>query len=222
MVIRTLKRFCLETVLFHQLGVNMRICLCGVKYYASAQMLDFLDLAKKLLVSKSKTHFVSYGISRWALNSLLLASVLLFCFNGVALACFGPKLFVAAGQSPEEETLFALVTLYVEEKTGVESNRVIVERDDPLALIAEDKADLVFTVLEQQGDTTVFVLDGLPALVTGKRPVEDLQFTTVLPAIKKLQRVITGDEVMSLIRQVKDGGSAMAVVRKYFMERRLI
>ena len=49
--------------------------------------------------------------------SVLFASVLLFCFNGVALACFGPKLFVAAGQSPEEETLFALVTLYVEEKT---------------------------------------------------------------------------------------------------------
>jgi len=35
-----------ETALFRNLGVNLRICLCGVKCYASAQMLDFLDLAK--------------------------------------------------------------------------------------------------------------------------------------------------------------------------------
>ncbi len=38
--------FCPESALFHQLGVNLRIRLCGVKYYASAQILDFLDLAK--------------------------------------------------------------------------------------------------------------------------------------------------------------------------------
>lgn len=157
-----------------------------------------------------------------ALKSALLASVLLFCFHGVALACFGPKLFVAAGQSVEDETLFALVTLYVVEKTGVESNRVVIERDDPLALITEDKADLVFAIMEQSDDKTVFALDGLPALVTGKRPVEDLQFTTVLPAIRKLQRVVSRDEVSTLIEQVRDGGSAMAVVRKFFMERRLI
>ena len=156
------------------------------------------------------------------LTNWFLLYVLLLCLASNALACFGPKLFVAAGESPEEETLFALVTLYVEEKTGVESNRVVVERNDPLALIREDKADLVFAVLDQNGDDTVFVLDGLPALVTGKRPVEDLQFTTVLPAIKKLQRVITRDEVTDLIEQVRDGGSAMAVVRKFFMERRLI
>lgn len=43
---QTLNRFCPETALFHQLGVNLRIRLCGVKHYASAQMLDILDLAK--------------------------------------------------------------------------------------------------------------------------------------------------------------------------------
>ncbi len=36
-----------ETALFRNLGVNLRNCLCGVRTeYASAQFLDFLDLAK--------------------------------------------------------------------------------------------------------------------------------------------------------------------------------
>jgi len=35
-----------ETALFRNLGVNLRICLCGVWHYTSVQMLDFLDLAK--------------------------------------------------------------------------------------------------------------------------------------------------------------------------------
>ena len=39
-----LSSFCPETALFRNLGVNLRICLCGVKCYASVQMPDFLDL----------------------------------------------------------------------------------------------------------------------------------------------------------------------------------
>jgi len=35
-----------ETALFRNLCVSLRIGLCGVKDYASAPMLDFLDLAK--------------------------------------------------------------------------------------------------------------------------------------------------------------------------------
>jgi hypothetical protein len=33
--------------LFRNLGVTLRDCLCDVPMYASAQSLDFLDLAKK-------------------------------------------------------------------------------------------------------------------------------------------------------------------------------
>ncbi len=35
-----------EMALFRNLGVNLRDRLCGVPMYASAQSLDFLDLAK--------------------------------------------------------------------------------------------------------------------------------------------------------------------------------
>ena len=156
------------------------------------------------------------------LVNIFLVPALLLCFAGDVHACFGPKLFVAAGQSPEEQILYALVTLYVEEKTGVESNRVDVGTENPLNLIRDDKADLVFAGSAEQGENVVFLLEGLPVLVTGKRPVEDLQFTTVLLALEKLQKAVSRDEVISLIAEVEKGASAMAVVRKFFMQNRLI
>jgi hypothetical protein len=41
--------------LFRNLGVNLHDRLCDVPRYASAQSLDFLDLAKKLLISELET-----------------------------------------------------------------------------------------------------------------------------------------------------------------------
>ncbi len=44
-----------KTALFGNLGVDLRIPLCGVQKYASAQILDLLDLARKPLVFASGT-----------------------------------------------------------------------------------------------------------------------------------------------------------------------
>jgi hypothetical protein len=65
-----------ETALFRNLCVNRPICLCGVKHYASAQIVEFLDLAKNLFVSKSKTALVPSGVSGWSLNSFAIMPTL--------------------------------------------------------------------------------------------------------------------------------------------------
>jgi hypothetical protein len=44
-----------KTALFGNLGVDLRISLCGVQEYASAQILDLLDLARKSFVFASGT-----------------------------------------------------------------------------------------------------------------------------------------------------------------------
>ena len=44
-----------ETALFCNLGVKLRISLCDVQGYVSAEILVFLDLAEKPLVSASRT-----------------------------------------------------------------------------------------------------------------------------------------------------------------------
>lgn len=137
-------------------------------------------------------------------------------------ACFGPKLFVGSGSSVQDEALFALVTLYVQEKTGVESTRVEIEEgQDPLALLHGEKVDLVF-VLSDALDNTVLHIASMPLLVTGKRPREELQFTTVLPAIRKLNRLLKQADVNLIISRIEAGDSAMAVAREFLMELRWI
>ncbi len=140
-----------------------------------------------------------------------------------AQACFGPKLFVGAGSTTQQELLYALVTLYVQEKTGVESTRVDVGvSQNPLDLLSAEKVDLVFVPVNESVNKTVFQLPDLPPLVAGPRPVNDLQFTTVLPAVAKLNRLLTSADVELLASQVEAGKSALSVARKFLMEKRWI
>jgi hypothetical protein len=149
------------------------------------------------------------------LVSIVLLAVLV---SPPAQACFGPKLFVGAGSTTQQELLYAIVTLYVQEKTGVESTRVEVGvGQNPLALLTADKVDLVFVPVNESVNETVFQLSDLPPLVAGSRPVNDLQFTTVLPAVAKLNRLLTSADVELLV-----GKSAMSVARKFLMENRWI
>ena len=157
-----------------------------------------------------------------ALNVIALSLLLVIIMLAPAQACFGPKLFVGAGPSVQDEVLFALVTLYVQEKTGVESTRMEIEAgQDPLSLISAEKADLVF-VSSGSLENTVLQIADMPLLVTGPRPLEELQFTTVLPAIKKLNRLLKKADVELLVSRVEAGESAMATARKFLMELRWI
>ena len=158
-----------------------------------------------------------------AIRSLVLVILLVSLACLPVQACFGPKLFVGVGQGGQNDVLFALVTLYVQEKTGVESKRVEIEKDqDPLALLSSEKADMVLMLADETLDNTVFYVEGLPLLATGKRPLEELQFTTVLPAIRKLNRLLKYEDVARLVSRVDAGESAMAVAREFFMEHRWI
>ena len=156
--------------------------------------------------------------------NLIVASVLLaVLISSPVQACFGPKLFVGAGSTTQQELLYALVTLYVQEKTGVESTRVDVDvSENPLELLSAEKVDLVFVPAIKSTNEAVFELPDLPPLVSGPRPINDLQFTTVLPAVSKLNRLLTSADVERLASQVEAGKSAMSVARKFLMENRWI
>lgn len=157
------------------------------------------------------------------INCLIGIVLLMLLISTPVQACFGPKLFVGAGSTLQEETLYALVTLYVQEKTGVESNRVeIAVNPGPIELLREEKVDLVFVPVNESASDPVFELADLPPLLSGPRPVNDLQFTTVLPAIAKLNRLLTSADVELLIEQVEAGESALSVARKFLMEKRWI
>jgi hypothetical protein len=154
--------------------------------------------------------------------NLSLLCFLLLAFS-LAQGCFGPKLFVGFQKGAQNEVMYALITLYIKEKTGVESTLVSIEVDqDPIRLIEQDQADLVFTVSETQPENIVFHVEGLPVLVSGERPYQDLQFTTVLPALEKLNGLLGPKDVSVLTERVEAGQSAMSVVREFLMKNRWI
>ena len=161
-----------------------------------------------------------------AFRSLIIGSFLLVICQGwccPAAACFGPKLYVGVPAGVESEVLYDLVTLYIKEKTGVESIHVLLEpTQDPVQEIHENRLDLAFANQRPPGETLLIAFPGYPNLLTGQRPRSDLQFTTVLPAIRKLDRLLHQDDLDYLVSQVRAGKSSMKAVRRFLMDRRWI
>jgi len=140
-----------------------------------------------------------------------------------AVACFGPKLYLGVTADPRQELLFAVVNLYVQEKTGVESEAVVlVAGIDPAAELRAERVDMAFVTAPVSGAETLFVVAGYPLLVAGDRPLTDLQFTTVAPALRKLATLLTAADLHTLESRVAAGETPLAAARKLFKERRWI
>lgn len=147
----------------------------------------------------------------------LLAALLLLAAAPPARSCFGPKLYVGVGSGAEAELLHALVVLYLKEKTGVESVRVDLGERDPRAEIAAERLDLA---LSGVGDGSVLLgVAGFPLLLAGKRPHEDLQFTTVVPALRKLARLLNAEILRQPLAEVRGGASPAAAARQLLRQR---
>ncbi|MBW2478185.1 MAG: hypothetical protein JRE63_12765 [Deltaproteobacteria bacterium] len=161
-----------------------------------------------------------------AFRALIIGSFLLVICHGwacPAAACFGPKLYVGVSTGVESAVLYDLVTLYVKEKTGVESIRVLLATtQDPVREIHEERLDLVFANQRPLDEPLFIAFPSYPILLAGQRPKSDLQFTTVLPAIRKLGRLLHKDDLDFLVSQVRAGEGSMKAVRHFLMDRRWI
>lgn len=156
-----------------------------------------------------------------SLNRLLAAFLLTALTALPAAACFGPKLYVGVAADPRQELLFALVSLYVVEKTGVESERVtLMDRADPGAELRAERIDMAFAAAPVAGAETLLAIPGYPLLVSGSRPLTDLQFTTVVPALRKLSALLTANDLLALEARVAAGDKPLAAARRLCMERR--
>ena len=156
-----------------------------------------------------------------ALIRVLLAVALSVLATLPAAACFGPKLYVGLAAEPRQELLYALATLYVQEKTGVESERVtLAPGEDPAQALAAERIDLAFVAAPVNGAETLLAVPGYPLLASGPRPLTDLQFTTVVPALRKLARLLTPRDLEELAARVAAGEKPLAAARRLCMERR--
>lgn len=134
-----------------------------------------------------------------------------------ASACFGPKLFVAVPESPDGELAYAMVSLYVKEKTGVET--VQVKEPGGTALLSAKKADLV---VAPAATGAVLTLPKDLGLFAGERVRSDLQFTTVIPALSRLAPLLKEADWPAMTERVKQGEGATAVIRAFFKAQRAL
>lgn len=154
---------------------------------------------------------------------LLPAALLMALTVLPAVACFGPKLYLGAAADPRQELMFAVVTLYIKEKTGVESERVTLSPGtDPVTELKAERIDMTFAAAPVAGAETLLAVPGYPLLVSGSRPLTDLQFTTVAPALRKLATQLTPADLNLLETRVAAGEKPLAAVRSLFRERRWI
>lgn len=155
---------------------------------------------------------------------LLLAVCLLTTFAvSPAAACYGPNLFIGVAADPRQELLFAAASLYIKEKTGVESELVkLAAGADPAGELRAERVDMAFVAAAVADAETLLAVPGYPLLVSGARPLTDLQFTTVAPALRRLATLLTADDLRALEARVAAGDKPLAAVRRLFKERRWI
>lgn len=147
--------------------------------------------------------------------------ILLLLWTAPVWACFGPKLYIGVESGVPGDLNFALISLYLKEKTGVEAVRVEVAAQDAVAaIVVAERVDLA-SAPATSVDGFLPLPDGTILLV-GKRVRDDLQFTTVLPALSKLQRLLAAADTSTLLARVRSGEGALAVARSWFKAHKAI
>ncbi|AMV72410.1 hypothetical protein JCM30471_09270 [Desulfuromonas carbonis] len=147
--------------------------------------------------------------------------ILLLLLPGAAGACFGPKLHVGIGADPASQVLAEVVILYVKEKTGIETERVALGAREGEAELAADQIDLAISS-GLKGADRLFATGAGPSVAVGPRPRQDLQFTTVMPALEKLAGLFGSADLAGLQAAVAAGEPAAAAARRFLQERRWI
>ncbi len=154
----------------------------------------------------------------------LLPLVIFLLLFGVepAAPCFGPKLYLGVPDDNRGRVFAELTILYVKEKTGVETVRVPVAGDAGIAGVRGATLDLALSATAADDLPVLLAAPGGPLLLSGPRPLTDLQFSTVPAALKRLGALLTEDFFAGLTAEVEGGAEPAAVVGRALREKRWI
>ena len=150
----------------------------------------------------------------------MLSILLVVLFALPAAACFGPKLYIGTPAGEDGELLFHLASIYIHDKTGVESIRFeLTSEHSAEGVLQKEQVDLVFHHSAVAARKALLQIGADLWLLSGPRPTDDLQFTTVPRTLKKLQRLLTAEDLSSLRQQVASGVLPATAIRKLYAER---
>lgn len=134
-------------------------------------------------------------------------------------ACFGPQIFIGTAEGLEGEMRYHLIAIYLHEKTGIDSTRVVLKPgQSALQAIAAKKIDLGFESPQQTDVPVLLQLKNGPNLYSGPRPLEDLQFSTLGRALEKLNQSLTLEHLDQLRRDISAGVLPATAVRQLMQQ----
>ena len=152
-------------------------------------------------------------------RALLLLILLLLLQVSAGFACFGPKLFIGAVPGLEGEMRYYLVSIYLHEKTGIDSIQVALKAGQTsIDAITAQEIDLGFAAAAETVHPAVLQLDDGLQLYAGERPLNDLQFSTVGRVFSLLQKRIDGSSLEPIRQRIKAGVLPATAVRDFMME----
>ncbi len=150
---------------------------------------------------------------------VLLMPVVLLFFVATGYACFGPKLFIGVGPGLEGEMRYHLVAIYLHEKTGIDSTMITLKTGQTaIAAISAEEIDLGFSTVESSEATHVLKLEEGLNLYSGKRPFNDLQFSTAARAFAKLQKKLASNNLAEIRLSISSGTLPATAVRNFMMQ----
>lgn len=154
-----------------------------------------------------------------ALKGVCCALGLLLVLSSLASACFGPKLLIGRVPGTDGELHYHLVAIYLHEKTGIDSTPVELAAGQSAAdAIAQHEIDLGFVAADSVAQPVVLRLDNGMQLLSGERPQNDLQFTTALPALQKLQQRLDKQNLDTVRTAIKRGVLPATAIRNFMLE----
>lgn len=144
----------------------------------------------------------------YPLRILWIVVLLLALATPRSEACYGPKIVFGVESGVRGEFAAAVLALYLKEKTGIALTLVPTAAAEVAAKIAADELDAGFAPEGEEGAPLLGY-----RLLAGVRLVDDLQFTTVLPALHKLSALLQGIDPAPYLKRIQEGEGAGAAAR---------
>lgn len=147
-------------------------------------------------------------------------------------ACFGDKLGIGYVKGVEDEFCAHLVSLYIKEKTGIDS--VVSEFSDADAVessLKKVETDIIIWTVEKEKingtETKIFLLveDGDKKIIleVSKKILDDIRFHTLNKVMERIGKIITYADIEKNISLIKDGKKfSKQAAREYLVEEDLI
>lgn len=152
-----------------------------------------------------------------ALKRLGLLAFALCLLASSVNACFGPKVFIGVPAGLEGEMRYHLIAIYLHEKTGIDSTQIVLKPgQSALDAIASADIDLGFDQALNADIPVLMTLADGQRLYSGPRPLNDLQFSTLGRALKKLDQILNAAHLAQLHADLKRGVLPATAVRALF------